>query len=94
MSLIYEVNINVEKQKAVRNWLKEHMEEMLECEGFKKAFLFEHSEGYVVHYFVDSQKSLQNYLHGPKKEAMRALGLKFFESRKVEINRRILVEIF
>ena len=95
-SLIYEVNLHVEASidQQYRDWLREHVDEMLRFEGFKEATIFERMDGdhsdrkeIVVHYLVDDERHLQEYFenHAPRmrSEAGTIFGDKFSASRRV-----------
>ena len=92
--ILYEVSILLEKpSRSTLEWLKAHKEKMLKFSGFKEAKIFHIDGGYVVHYLIDSQKSFEEYCQKGAKD-MRAEGERFFQGQKIEITRRILVEIF
>lgn len=98
--LIYEVNIRVEKAIAhdYSVWLKWHVDEMLNFDGFLAAEVFvpvgEPSSEYdeiVVHYRLKDRASLDNYL-SRHAAAMRQQALDKFGDR-LSIQRRTLVRI-
>lgn len=95
LSLIYEVNIKIPSQikDDYLSWLKHHIDEILQIDGFLSASFFEDEshEGYLqycVQYQVLSQEKLDHYLKdfAPK---MRSDGVQKFGT-KVKITRRIL----
>jgi Domain of unknown function (DUF4286) len=97
MTVIYEVNIFAEKsiEADYRRWLTKHIDEILSLPGFVEAKCFEvqadalsHELSFCVHYYLDSQISLDNYLlhHAPR---LRADGIARFGDR-FRATRRVL----
>lgn len=90
--VVYEVNISIEDNCRAEylKWLKVHVNQMLNIEGFQKTevFLEVSSSRIIVKYYVENQEMLDNYLkfHASK---MRNDGLKKFEG-KFAIDRRVL----
>ena len=100
MSVIYEVNLSVERDiaQAYAAWLKPHMAQMLEFEGFESATWLERepemegaqgdSELWTIQYRVRTRADLERYLvEGAAK--MRGDGLERFSGR-FEATRRVL----
>ena len=100
MSVIYEVNLRVDRDIAQEYaaWLKSHMEEMLEFDGFESATWFEREpemegaqgdrELWTIHYRVSTRAHLDRYLiEGAAR--MRGDGLERFDGR-FEATRRVL----
>ena len=91
--LIYEVNI--EPEDSIREefllWLKEHIREMLEIDGFEKAqtYFEQNSKTIIVHYYVSSQSDLDIYIN-KKAPLMRAQGQNLFKDQ-LKIQRRVLI---
>jgi hypothetical protein len=71
-----------------KKWLKEHVIEILDLPGFKKAQIFREDKKFVVHYYLKSRKDLDNYLenHAP---LMRQKGIDLFKD-KFKASRRFL----
>ena len=98
--ILYEVNVTVQPQieSEYRAWLKTHIAEMLEHQGFIRAEVYEPTEKITdqieitMHYFLDSQESMDSYLknHAPR---MREIGLKLFKDQ-FSATRRILELIY
>lgn len=94
---IYEVNLFVDNDIAeeMAVWLRRHMREMLDFEGFEEARWYQlEPEGgkqrWVCHYHVEKMQQLQEYFDHHA-AAMREDGLKRFGSG-FKANRRILYE--
>lgn len=93
---IYEVTLETERDLAGEfdAWLEQHVEEMLGLPGFVDANVFEAVMedpariGRVVHYVLESDQALEDYLAGPA-EAMRRSGLVLFGDR-LRATRRVL----
>ena len=96
----YEVNLHVEKEIAeqFKQWLTEHIEHILNYQGFIQATISEFNtlpdleiddiECLTVSYQVDSMENLQHYLDNHAK-LMRDDGIKHFGER-FQAARRIL----
>ncbi|MEO1135330.1 MAG: DUF4286 family protein [Pseudomonadota bacterium] len=91
--ILYEVVITVSPE--IRNdylaWLRRHMAQMLDLDGFTDAemlFNCENENEITCHYRLRDQQAMQDYLDGPAK-AMRADGVKQFGD-KFSASRRIL----
>ena len=102
MSVIYEVNLSVERDiaEAYAAWLKPHMAQMLEFEGFESATWLEREpemegaqgarELWTIRYRVRTREDLERYLvEGAAR--MRGDGLERFSGR-FEASRRVLRE--
>lgn len=100
MSIIYEVNLSVEGDiaEAYAAWLKPHIAQMLEFDGFQSAAWLERepamegapsdSQLWTIQYRVSSRAALERYLvHGAPR--MRGDGLQRFRGR-FEATRRVL----
>lgn len=102
--LIYEVNLTVDGAVAPRysSWLREHIREMLELDGFEAAAWYDrHDDGddvppddeptapreWTVHYQVRDRDALQAYFD-EQAEDMRREGTRQFGDQ-VEIRRRV-----
>lgn len=102
--LIYEVNLSVDETIAAdySTWLREHIREMLQVDGFVAAAWYVRSDDtdalpdgddpadprrWTVHYQVDSRAALQSYFDG-RAEQMRSEGSRFDDH--VEADRRVL----
>lgn len=94
MSLIYEVNVEVEKEifQEYIKWLKEkHFGELLKVDGFQTATLYfvEGTESSVsCQYKVENREKLENYFNNEAK-AMRQDGIDRFGT-KFKATRRVL----
>lgn len=103
--LVYEVNLTVDEAVAPRysTWLREHIRELLNLEGFEAAAWFVRGEDantipdgdapdgprrWTVHYQVRDRETLQTYFD-EHAEAFRSKGLAAFEGH-VTAERRIL----
>jgi Domain of unknown function (DUF4286) len=97
MIVIYEVNFFIERsiETAYRHWLAQHIDEILCLPGFVEAKCFEVQVDdsncefpLCVHYYLDSQTSLDDYLlnHAPR---LRADGIARFGDR-FRATRRVL----
>jgi quinol monooxygenase YgiN len=84
--VIYEVNLEVDPEmaEAYLAWLQPHIRQVLACEGFQEAELFEIEPAgtstrqlFSVRYSVRDRKALDAYLAGPAK-ALRAEGAQRF----------------
>ncbi len=93
--LLYEVNVHVAAPlaDAYRDWLEQHVGEMLGFEGFVEAEVFEDAPDesgrrFVAQYRIESQAALDQYLkeHAPR---MRADGTKRFGDG-ISATRRVL----
>lgn len=100
MSVIYEVNLRVDRDiaQAYAAWLKPHIAQMLEFEGFESATWLEREsemegdqgarELWTIQYRVRTRADLERYLvEGAAK--MRGDGLERFSGR-FEATRRVL----
>lgn len=93
---IYEVRIEVDNEIAqeYRNWLKEHMAEIVTKGGFENALFFEedppneHLQLFTVHYWAADQKVVNHYIENLA-PAFRADGVERFGNR-FRAQRRIL----
>ena len=102
--LIYEVNYTVDGSAAPRfsPWLREHVREMLDLEGFEAAVWFtRHDEAdvvpeedetkdpreWTVHYQIRDREALQSYLD-EHADAMQRKGVEKFGGH-VETSRRL-----
>jgi hypothetical protein len=92
----YEVTIKISNDilDDYLEWLKEHVKEMLQLEGFNDAKFYlvdvQDKKIVCVRYFVESKEVLENYI----KNVAPLMRNKFkpeFEN-KFEISRRVLVE--
>lgn len=98
--VIYEVNLTISNEifNDFYNWLIKHIELMLQFQGFRKATISKEkldeanvkTTKLTVHYILDSEQDLDNYLktHAP---AMREEGRKIFGD-KFSAFRRILLQ--
>lgn len=92
---IYEVTINIQQDAApeYEAWLREHIGQMLQLQGFLSATwtTAEEAEGgtvtHCVHYFLRDRDALQHYfLHhaeAMRQEGVRLFGGKFTATRRV-----------
>ena len=99
--VIYEVNLSIDPEvyQEYKNWLDEHIQEMLTFPGFLNATVMHQSMGddadsrkhLTVQYQLESMDDLQNYFseHAPK---MRGDGVKRFEGRFSATRRTFEVE--
>ena len=93
--VVYEVNLKVENDlyDAYRDWLLEHIEQMLKFDGFSGYNLSintEHQDGFkllTVWYYLETMTALDDYLENHSKE-MRDDGVKKF-GNKFSASRRI-----
>ena len=95
--MIYEVNLYVDGDAAedMAVWMKEHVREMLEFDGFAGAtWYFREPEAgrqrWTIHYRVDSWQQLNDYFENHA-EAMRQDGLDRFGGT-FSADRRVLYE--
>lgn len=95
--LTYEVNLQVDESIAAeyRDWLREHVAEMLSLPGFVDATVFEVREpvepgrmGMCVHYRLRDRAALDAYLRD-EAPRMRDVGVKRFGGR-FSASRRVL----
>lgn len=92
--IIYEVNIKINPEivNEFDEWLDEHIEKMLQFEGFKSANKFNSIEDeqyfLTVQYKVKTQEDLDRYFRNYA-EKMRKEGIKKF-SNKFKAHRRIM----
>ena len=99
--LIYEVNLEVEEEINYRyaGWLTEHIQKMLQFEGFQAAYWFfrkPEDEGkeqtanllWTIHYLVADRRSLDDYLTNHA-DRVRQEALEKFDG-KFKADRRIL----
>src|SRR5690606_23409873 len=95
-SLVYEVTVSVDRAilDEFDAWLEQHIREMLELPGFISAETFESEAGSpdrvgrIVHYVLESDDALEEYLAGPAEEMRRAGALRFGD--RLEASRRVL----
>jgi heme-degrading monooxygenase HmoA len=96
--IIYEVNATVRKEISDEYWLwlKKHASQLVkEVEGFKAFHLYQtqmlgkedtENETYTVHYEIESEKALENYIKDKsshyRKEAVELFGNQFSISRR------------
>ncbi len=93
---IYEVNLFVDTAIAdeYAEWLKGHVDEMLEIDGFQEATWYavendnDAEEHWCIHYRLDNREALEAYFNGPA-ERMRGDGLRHFRGR-FTAERRVL----
>jgi len=102
--LFYEVNLTVTSDiiNEYASWLRSHVREMLELDGFEAAAWYERSDDaetipdgddvqgtrlWTLHYQVRDREALQAYFDDHA-EAMRQAGAKYADD--VEVDRRIL----
>ncbi|MFT5501991.1 MAG: hypothetical protein ACI88G_002132, partial [Woeseiaceae bacterium] len=93
---IYEVTLSVDPDviDEFDAWLVNHVEEMLEIPGFARASVFAADDDEngrpqrVVHYYLDSEADLEQYLAGPA-DIMRQSAVEHFDVR-FSASRRIL----
>lgn len=92
MSIIYEVNLNIEPEIKPKflSWLDKHIKEMLQVEGFNHAHVFTDLENadVVVQYHVTDKQSLENYFTNFA-DKMRAQGLEKFGNH-FQATRRVM----
>jgi len=92
--IIYEVNLTVhpEVSSGYKLWLEDHIKEMLNFKGFKKALFLENleetpSSQWTVQYFIDSKENLDDYLsHHAKimrEQALDKFSGQFSASRRI-----------
>lgn len=93
--LIYEVNVTLADSDAnsYRKWLKGHVDEIVEIEGFSRAIILKQTNQeaktveWTVQYFVRSKSDLDRYLaeDAPRLrgEAEKLFGGKFKAQRRV-----------
>lgn len=94
MTWIYEVNLEVDAdvRAAYLEWLRPHVQEMLDLPCFEQADLFEDTQGqWVVQYRAVSKEAIDTYLNTYSKQ-MRGDGLRRFEG-KFKATRRVLQHI-
>ena len=100
-TVVYEVNLSINKNtvESFKDWLSEHIAEMLSQKGFLGAKVYEceappeqnEKVELAVHYEVDSRENLQFYFdHNAEK--MRSQGLQKFAG-EFSASRRILNHI-
>jgi len=100
---IYEVNIEIAPEIQVRyeRWLKRHIEEILQIQGFLRAEVWYQQApltdgwiGLVIHYVLDSEANLAAYLehHAPRlrQDAENHFSGRFRSHRRVLVNRQKL----
>ncbi|HAU1091264.1 TPA: DUF4286 family protein [Legionella pneumophila] len=100
--VVYEVNLAIDNDiyKEYKDWLDEHIKEMLKFPGFVYATVMHQSmdadnsdnqKHLTVQYQLESAEDLQNYFreHAPK---MRGDGVKRFEGRFTATRRSFEVE--
>lgn len=71
--IVYEVNLTVDSSiyDEYIEWLRAHIDEILELEGFMSALILEsraathHHRSLVVHYRIESEEALNAYFEGP-----------------------------
>lgn len=94
--ILYEVNLTIANEvfNQYMAWLRPHIQEMLNFEGFIKADIYENAEQegdkttIVAAYYVNNLDNLQRYL-SEMSASMRADGIKRFGDKCV-VTRRIL----
>ncbi|STX41142.1 Uncharacterised protein [Legionella donaldsonii] len=100
--VVYEVNLSIDKDifKEYKDWLDEHIQEMLKFPGFINAtVMYQSMDGdnsdnqkhLTVQYQLESAEDLQHYFkeHAPK---MRGDGVKRFSGRFTATRRTFEVE--
>lgn len=101
--LIYEVNLSVKGDAASRysSWLREHVREMLDLDGFEAAAWYVRSDGesppdpdeptdpreWTIHYQVRNREALQAYLDEHAEEMRRDSEGRLGDD--IEITRRV-----
>lgn len=100
--IVYEVNLSIDNKiyKDYKDWLDDHIQEMLKFPGFVNATLMHQSmdedksdnqKRLTVQYQIERAEDLQNYMqeHAPK---MRMNGIKQFEGQFTATRRTLEVE--
>lgn len=91
MSWIYEVNLFVDEEikDAYLEWLRAHIQEMLELPCFDNATLYcDEVNNWVVHYYAPSRESIDTYLETYAQQMRGDSAARF--SGKFKAKRRIL----
>jgi hypothetical protein len=100
--VIYEVNLEIEAEieRDFSLWLKDHIHEILQFEGFVQAKWFTRNPEdenkpknlifWTIHYYLKDRKSLENYFE-KHASRMRQEGMDHF-GKQFKSNRRILEE--
>jgi len=94
MTIIYEVTSSVTQTIADEylGWLRKHVQEMLQVDGFEKAHIHQSDQGgFVVHYHVSTYNALEQYF-SKQAPMMRQQGKDRFGDA-LTISRRILTAI-
>lgn len=93
--IVYEVNLNVDQDIAADYllWLKHHMQEMLQHQGFVSAELYEvmdenpDQQKWCCHYLLKDQQSLDDYLQNHaasmRNDGIQRFGDRFSASRRI-----------
>ena len=92
--VIYEVNLSVDVEVADDYvvWLRQHVSEMLQIEGFNAAEIYQEERedrqrGYSVRYRMSSREALDEYFdnHAPRMrgEGERQFGGRFSAARRI-----------
>ena len=100
MSLIYEVNLEVNQNIAAvfSDWLAEHIQEMLQFDGFSSAQWYSRQtldednhnpvQLWTIHYQLNHREAYENYIENHA-SAMRSEGLERFGGQ-FQASRRLL----
>ncbi len=94
--VLYEVNLTVANTIAedYRLWLAEHIQEMLEFDGFVTAQWFESEEGdstehtsWIIHYYLRDRDALQDYFDNHagrmRQDGLDRFGNNFSATRRI-----------
>ncbi len=94
--ITYEVNITVHNEivQEYYSWLLQHVEEMLQYQGFQKAIISKEipdvhtqSSQLIVHYFIDHEENLTHYLQHQaptmREKALKKFGNQFSATRRI-----------
>lgn len=99
--IIYEVNLEIQSEILAEYlvWLKKHIAEILQIEGFVKATIYkverndlENSYAFSVQYYLASREFLESYFANHS-QRLRQEGIDKFGD-KFKASRRILIEEF
>lgn len=92
--ILYEVNLEIEPsiEDQYLVWLKDHIQKMLQFEGFLDSKTYRQHEShqkvkFTVHYFLKDQESLDHYLENHasqmREDALTLFSGQFSASRRV-----------